>query len=120
MTRQQKRSIFRILGQLVLVLFFIALGVLGAYQLIGSREAPPAVEREETRPLVEVQRVERADIPIVVRGLGTVQPKVILKSLSRTKDSCSAQEKKTKTAGPSLCRQPSARQIRMRSPKILW
>ncbi|MBN2137357.1 MAG: efflux RND transporter periplasmic adaptor subunit [Sedimentisphaerales bacterium] len=62
--------------QPIIVLLVIALGGLGTYLLITMRKPPERKEIEKVTPLVEVEQVHKSDIRMIVRGYGTVSPKV--------------------------------------------
>lgn len=62
--------------QAVLTLVIIALGIAGAIVFIKLKKPPERVEQEVQAPLVKVERLGVSDIPMVVRGHGTVRPKV--------------------------------------------
>jgi RND family efflux transporter MFP subunit len=64
------------LKHLLFFLGFLAIGVLLAAALIRSRKDPERVEQKLLPPLVEVQRLDVRDIQMVVRGFGTVSPRV--------------------------------------------
>jgi multidrug efflux pump subunit AcrA (membrane-fusion protein) len=60
-------------------LFFLAIvasGALAACWLYFSRKPPQRVAQKPPVPLVEVQQLEKQDIQMVIRGFGTVHPKV--------------------------------------------
>jgi RND family efflux transporter MFP subunit len=61
---------------LLLVVVFLAAGVMIARTLIKSKKPPEKVEQKPPAPLVEVQRLNVRDIQMVVRGFGTVMPNV--------------------------------------------
>lgn len=62
--------------QLTISLCILALGVLLAFILIKSRRPPQRKEQEILAPLVKVQQLDVQDIQMVIRGYGTVSPKV--------------------------------------------
>lgn len=62
--------------QVFISLCVIIAAILFAYVLKVSRRPPKRVEQEVTSPLVEVMQVKFEDIPMVIRGYGTVTPKV--------------------------------------------
>jgi multidrug efflux pump subunit AcrA (membrane-fusion protein) len=64
------------LTNFVLPVSIIGVGVLIAYILYTSRKSPQRVEKKPLAPLVEVQQIDLRDIQMVVRGFGTVSPKV--------------------------------------------
>jgi RND family efflux transporter MFP subunit len=61
---------------LLVVVGLLAVGVLAAHLLIKSKKPPEKVEQKTLAPLVEVQQLKVRDIQMVVRGFGTVMPKV--------------------------------------------
>jgi len=62
--------------QLILSLSILAVAILLAYVLKISRKPPKRVQQQKPAPLVEFERVNARDIQMVVRGYGTVSPKV--------------------------------------------
>ncbi len=66
------------LGQVLLVLAILAVGVGGFLWLKSSKEKPEKVVREFPGPLVETQTVALEDVEMRVAGFGTVQAKVSL------------------------------------------
>jgi RND family efflux transporter MFP subunit len=62
--------------QVLLVLLILSVGISLAALLKYTRKAPARVEKKIVAPLVKVQPVHQRDIPMVVQGYGTVQPKV--------------------------------------------
>jgi multidrug efflux system membrane fusion protein len=62
--------------QLLLVLVILGFGAGIAALLRYTRQAPAKVEQVNLSPLVKVQAVHQQDIQMIVRGYGTVQPKV--------------------------------------------
>lgn len=65
----------RIMPFLLPVLIIAAAGLL-AFVLIKSRKNPQRIEAEPLAPLVEVRTLAARDIRMLVRGFGTVTPKV--------------------------------------------
>jgi RND family efflux transporter MFP subunit len=62
--------------QMIVTIVVVVLGAVGAYFLIKLRK-PPAREAPETlAPLVEVEQLHVQDLPMTVRGYGTVSPGV--------------------------------------------
>jgi RND family efflux transporter MFP subunit len=57
-------------------LAIIGAGILVMFILVKSSKPPQRVEKKNLAPLVEVRKINVSDIPMVVRGLGTVTPKV--------------------------------------------
>lgn len=66
----------RLLLQAVLALLVLGAGVAVAVIFIRLRKPPERVEQEVPAPLVQVSLLEARDIPMIVRGYGTVAPKV--------------------------------------------
>jgi RND family efflux transporter MFP subunit len=62
--------------QFILTVLIIILGVVGAAVFIKFKKQPEKVEQTILAPLVNVQRITASDIPIIVHGYGTSQPKV--------------------------------------------
>ena len=62
--------------QLTISLCILALGVLLTVVLIKSRRQPRRQEQEILAPLVTVNQLKARDIQMVIRGYGTVSPKV--------------------------------------------
>ena len=65
----------RLLGPIV-ALVIVAGGVAGGYLLIWMKKPPQRKEINNPPPLVEVVTLEMRDIRMIVRGHGTVSPKV--------------------------------------------
>ena len=61
--------------QFILTVFIIIVGIAGAAVFIKYKKQPEQVEQNIQPPLVKVQRINVSDIPIVVHGYGTSQPK---------------------------------------------
>ena len=66
------------LGQAILTLLVLAVGVMAALVFIKLKPPPQRVDQPVLAPLVKVQRLESNDIQMVVQGYGTVRPKVEL------------------------------------------
>ncbi len=62
--------------QAIVAILVVALGVAGAYFLIKLRKPPQREVPETLAPLVEVEQLRVRDIPMIVRGYGTVSPRV--------------------------------------------
>lgn len=62
--------------QALFAIIIVALGVFGTVVLIKLKKPPQQTEQEVLAPLVEVERLEVKDIPMVIHGNGTVSPKV--------------------------------------------
>lgn len=62
--------------QMIVAIAVIALGVGGAYFLIKLRKPPKREALETPAPLVEVEQLHVQDLPMIVRGYGTVSPRV--------------------------------------------
>lgn len=60
----------------VVAILIIVLGVAGTIVLIKLKKPPQRAEQEAQTPLVAVEKLHVRDIPMVVRGYGTVNPKV--------------------------------------------
>jgi RND family efflux transporter MFP subunit len=71
-TKKRRSKILRF----ILPLLIIAAGTLLAFVLIKSRKPPQRVEVRPLAPLVEVRRLAASDIQMLIRGFGTVTPKV--------------------------------------------
>jgi len=71
-----KGAILRILVQGLVAIVIVALGVLAAMQLIKMRKAPVRKDPNNPAPLVEVAELDKRDMQMIVRGHGTVSPKV--------------------------------------------
>ena len=66
----------RALLQALLALIIIIVGVLLTFIFIKLRKPPQRMEQEILAPLVKTQQLHVQDIPMVIRGYGTVNPKV--------------------------------------------
>ncbi|HUT30513.1 MAG TPA: efflux RND transporter periplasmic adaptor subunit [Sedimentisphaerales bacterium] len=64
------------LMRFLIPLAIIGAGILVMFILVKSRRPPERVEKKNLAPLVEVRKISVSDIPMIVRGLGTVTPKV--------------------------------------------
>ena len=64
------------LRQLLIAISILALFGLLTFILIKSRKSPQRKEPEILAPLVMVEQLKAADIPMVIRAYGTVSPKV--------------------------------------------
>ncbi len=62
--------------QLLLAVVVVAAGIIGAKLLIKYRKPPQREEPVVLAPLVEVEQLHVQDIQMIVRGYGTVSPKV--------------------------------------------
>ncbi len=62
--------------QMLLAVGIIIVGVLIALVFIKLKKAPQRKEQEVLTPLVKVEHLERRDIQMVIRGYGTVSPRV--------------------------------------------
>ena len=62
--------------QMVVAIVVIVLGAAGAYYLIKLRKPPEREVPETLAPLVEVEQLHVQDLPMIVRGYGTVSPRV--------------------------------------------
>ncbi|MBL7154461.1 MAG: efflux RND transporter periplasmic adaptor subunit, partial [Phycisphaerae bacterium] len=75
-SRRKTGSIWGGLVQGLAALLIVALGVLGARFLIKMRKPLRRVDPNNLAPLVEAQQLGKRDIQMVIRGNGTVSPKV--------------------------------------------
>ena len=64
-----------VIQKLIAVILVVG-GIVGAGVLTSSRKAPRREPQEIQPPLVQVQAVQRQDVPMRVRGYGTVRPSV--------------------------------------------
>jgi len=62
--------------QFILTVLIIIIGIAGAVVFVKYKKQPEQVEQNIQPPLVKIQQVQVKDIPIVVEGYGTSQPKV--------------------------------------------
>ncbi|MHC4743499.1 MAG: efflux RND transporter periplasmic adaptor subunit, partial [Planctomycetota bacterium] len=62
--------------QALIVLVVVVVGALGARYLIMLKKPPRRTDPNKPAPLVEVQRLVKRDMEMVVKGHGTVRPKV--------------------------------------------
>jgi RND family efflux transporter MFP subunit len=62
--------------QALLTLFVVAIGVSSAVVLVRLRKPPARMEQEVLAPLVKVHQLNTRNIPMVIRGYGTVSPKI--------------------------------------------
>ncbi len=62
--------------QALLALVIVIVGVLIALVFIKLKKTPQRKEQEILAPLVKVERLDRRDIQMVIRGYGTVSPRV--------------------------------------------
>ncbi|MHC4165639.1 MAG: efflux RND transporter periplasmic adaptor subunit [Planctomycetota bacterium] len=62
--------------QLIIAVVVLALGALGVFLLIKYRKPPQREEPVVLAPLVEVEQLAVQDIQMIVRGYGTVSPRV--------------------------------------------
>lgn len=74
-SHKRKRKAGAIL-QALFAIVVIALGVFVTVVLVKLKKPPQQIEQEVLAPLVKIERLEVKDIPMVVHGNGTVQPKV--------------------------------------------
>jgi RND family efflux transporter MFP subunit len=63
-------------SQTLIAVVVIVLGVAGAVVLLTLKKPPQRTEQDVQAPLVKVEQLRMRDIPMVVRGHGTVSPKV--------------------------------------------
>jgi len=64
--------------QSFIALVILASGIIGAYVLIKLRKPPERTQQDVLAPLVKVEPLPVRDIPMVIRGHGTVHPKVVV------------------------------------------
>jgi RND family efflux transporter MFP subunit len=62
--------------QALLTIVIIGVGIAGAVTFIMLKKPPERIEQAAQAPLVEVIQLRSKDIPMVVQGYGTVNPKV--------------------------------------------
>ena len=62
--------------QALLAIIIVGVGIAGAVIFIKLKKPPERMEQAEQAPLVEVVQLRSKDIPMVVKGYGTVNPKV--------------------------------------------
>jgi RND family efflux transporter MFP subunit len=62
--------------QALLAIIIVGVGIAGAVVFIMLKKPPERKEQEVQAPLVEVVQLHSEDIPMVVQGYGTVNPKV--------------------------------------------
>jgi RND family efflux transporter MFP subunit len=62
--------------QLLLVIVIIALGIVIAFVFIKLKKPPQRQEQIVLAPLVKVERLDRRDIQMTIRGYGTVTPRL--------------------------------------------
>jgi RND family efflux transporter MFP subunit len=62
--------------QFLLVVVVIIAGILIAVAFVKMKKPPERQEQTVLAPLVEVERLERRDIRMIIRGYGTVSPKL--------------------------------------------
>lgn len=75
-TAGKNGAVLRGLVQGLAAIIIVALGALGARQLIKMRKPPVRKDPNTLAPLVEVTSLAKRDMQMVVRGHGTVSPKV--------------------------------------------
>ena len=71
-----RRRAGRGLLQALLAIVIVGVGIAGAVTFIMLKKPPEREEQDVQAPLVEVVQLHSKDIPMVVRGYGTVNPKV--------------------------------------------
>jgi len=62
--------------QLLLVVVIIAIGIVIAFVFIKLKKPPQRQEQTVLAPLVKVERLDRRDIQMIIRGYGTVSPRL--------------------------------------------
>ena len=73
---KHRRRTGRGLLQALLAIIIVGVGIAGAMIFIKLKKPPERMEQAEQAPLVEVVQLRSKDIPMVVQGYGTVNPKV--------------------------------------------
>ncbi len=64
------------ISQALLAIVVIALGIVVTFIFIKLKKPPQQIEQEVQAPLVRVEQLHVRDIPMVIQGYGTVNPKV--------------------------------------------
>jgi len=62
--------------QALLAIVIVSVGIAGAFTFIMLKKPPERKEQDVQAPLVEIVQLRSKDIPMVVQGYGTVNPKV--------------------------------------------
>ncbi len=62
--------------QALLAILIVVLAIAGTMILVKLKKPPSRTEQDVQAPLVKVERLRVRDIPMIVRGYGTVNPKV--------------------------------------------
>ena len=62
--------------QLLLVVVIVIVGILIAVLLIKYKKPPQRQEQTVLAPLVKVEHLDRRDIQMIIRGYGTVNPRL--------------------------------------------
>jgi len=76
LTGARRAGILADVIQALVALIVVALGILGARYLIKMKKPPRRTDPNSPAPLVEAQRLVKRDMEMVVKGHGTVRPKV--------------------------------------------
>lgn len=74
--RAKKSPVIHILVQSFIAVVILGAGIVGAYVLVKLRKPPEKTEQNVQAPLVKIEPLEVRDIPMVIQGHGTVNPKV--------------------------------------------
>ena len=74
--RAERSRTGRGLLQALLAIIIVGVGIAGAVIFIKLKKPPQQKEQAEQAPLVEVVQLRSKDVPMVVQGYGTVNPKV--------------------------------------------
>jgi len=74
--KKTRKPLPRAWKHLLLALLALAIGITAMEILYITRRQPPKEPQDIEPPLVKVQQVQRKDIEMVVKGYGTIQPKV--------------------------------------------
>ncbi|MCK4751817.1 MAG: efflux RND transporter periplasmic adaptor subunit [Planctomycetes bacterium] len=92
--------------QVLLALIVLGIGISGMLLLKYTRKAPVKVAREIVAPLVKVQVVRQQDIQMIIKGYGTVQPKVQAEVVPQVSGKIVAIHPKFKNGGFVRANQP--------------
>jgi len=74
--RAKKSRVIHVFVHSFIALAILGVGIVGATILIKLRKPPERAEQDVQAPLVKVEPLDVRDIPMVIRGHGTVNPKV--------------------------------------------
>ena len=75
-TRSSSRYSANILSQVLITIAIIVVGIIAFKGLKKMRKPPQTTEAPRIAPLVKVQKLHAGDIQMIVKGFGTVKPKV--------------------------------------------